>query len=372
MARSIFFYTDSTVFGGAEQALFMLIEELDRNAWAPTLLLEDAGAGPPLADHLGDLDVPVQSVPPMPLGAAGAARAPALARMLRRRRPDVFHASLSWPLAAKYGLAAAVVARVPATVATVQLFPEFELGRSSRWQMRALAAGVDRYIAVSRDIAAKLGQRMSWPAAKIEVVHNAVRLNRCASPRSAQLRDELSGGRERPVVLTIARLDPQKGHPVLLEAAARLPGINFALAGDGPERARLEAQAESLGLGNRVGFLGHRTDVPDLLDACDVFALPSLYEGSSLALLEAMAARRAVVSSAIGGTEELIGDGEDGLLVPPGDATALAAALRRLLADAALRRRLADRARQRAERDFSAAAMCASVTRIYDRLLADA
>src|SRR5262249_5244968 len=144
------------------------------------------------------------------------------------------------------------------------------------------------------------------------------------------LRERLGAGPERPVVLTLGRLDAQKGYPVLLEAAAQLPDADFAVAGEGPERDVLEDLAGRLGIADRVHFLGHRTDVPELLAAADVFALPSLYEGSSLAVLEAMAARRAVVSSAVGGTEELIEDGESGLLVPPGDAAALAGAIRRL------------------------------------------
>lgn len=371
MARSIFFYTDSAIFGGAEQALLMLIGALDRTAWKPTLLLDEAPGGPPLAQHLGDLEVEVRTVRPMPLGRAGAMAVPGLVRTLRRDRPDVFHAHLSWPMAAKYALASAVLARVPATVATVQLFPRFELDRSNLWQLRAVAAGVGRYVAVSHDIAAQLHRRMRWPAAKIEVVHNAVHLDRVVTGDPSALRAELTGGRDRRIVLTAARLDEQKGHPVLLEAAARLPDVVFALAGDGPDRAALEAQASSLGLEDRVVFLGHRTDVPQLLAACDVFALPSLFEGSSLALLEAMAGRRAVVSSAIGGTEELIADGEQGLLVPAGDAGALAAALRRLLTDAELRRDLADAARARVERDFSPAAMAGRVTGIYAELLVD-
>ena len=173
-------------------------------------------------------------------------------------------------------------------------------------------------------------------------------------------------------MLTLGRLDEQKGYPVLFEAATLLPNAVFALAGEGPERRGLEALAAGLGIADRVHFLGHRTDIPRLLAACDVFALPSLYEGTSLAVLEAMAARRAVVSSAIGGTDELIDDGESGLLVPPGDAPALAAAIGRLLADRGLRESFGARARERVEADFTRQAMADRVTAIYERVLADA
>lgn len=368
MARSIFFYTDSRDLGGAEFALLMLIGNLNPG-WQPTLLLDDDPGSLPLAEHAEALGARVQRVAPMPLGLDGARRGLGLARMLRAERPAIFHAHLSWPLAAKWALAASVLARLP-TVATIQLIPEFRLERSSRLQLRVLAAGVDRYIAVSRDVADELAERFGWPAAKIEVGYNAVEIERFGGPSPAGLREQIGGDAKRPLVLTPARLDEQKGHPVLLRAAAELPGVDFVLAGEGPERPALEALATELGIAERVHFLGYRADIPQLLAACDVFALPSLYEGSSLAVLEAMAAGRPVVSSAIGGTDELIDDGVDGLLVAPGDADGLAGALGRLLDDTELRKAFAQRARQRVERDFTPTAMTQRVEAIYAELIA--
>ena len=370
MARSILFYTDSRTLGGAEHALLMLAEALDRGSWQPTLLLEEAPGAERLAERAEATGLTVRWIEPLPLGASGARRLPAAARFVRGERPDVFHAHLSWPLAAKYGLAAAVLARVPAVIATVQLIPEMRLDRSSFLQLRALSRSVDRYIAVSHAVARQLVDRFRWPAAKVEVVHNAVDLDRVAAAAPPGLRGELTGGAERPIVLTPARLEEQKGHSVLLRAAAAVPDAVFVLAGEGSLREALEAEARELGVADRVRFLGERSDIAELLAACDVFALPTLYEGSSLAVLEAMAARRPVVSSLIGGTDELIDDGRSGLLVPPGDADALAAALRRLIADGELRASLAARARERVERDFTRAAMAARVSRIYAEALA--
>jgi glycosyltransferase involved in cell wall biosynthesis len=326
VARSVFFYTDSRVLGGAENAMFMLLESLDRDEWRPTLLLEDAPGTEPLAERAAALDVPLLRVAPMPLGPAGARRVPALARLLRRERPDLFHAHMSSPVACKWGLAAAVAARVPAVLGTVQVGGYEPPDRSAYWQLRALAQGVDRYLAVSRDIARELVEQLGWPEAKVEVSYNAVDLRRIEATAPPGLREQLGAGETRPLVLTPARLDAQKGHRTLFEAIAQVPDAVFVLAGEGPEREPLETLAAQLGIGDRVRFLGRREDVPQLLAACDVFALPSLYEGSSLAVLEAMAAGAPVVSSAIAGTDELIEDGSSGLLVPPGDSEALAAA----------------------------------------------
>jgi starch synthase (maltosyl-transferring) len=369
VARSIFFYTDSRVLGGAEDAMFMLLAGLDRGAWEPTLLLEEAVGTEPLRERAAALKVPVFNVAPMPLGLAGARRAFGLRRMLRRHRPDVFHAHMSSPVACKWGLGAAWAARVPAVLGTVQVISAgYVPERSTMLQLRLLARGVDRYLAVSAAIAAELAGGYDWPAEKITVVHNAVELERFGDPAPPGMRAEL-GAAAAPLVLTAARLDDQKGLPVLLEAAVRLPEAVFALAGEGPEEGALRRLAERLGVADRVRFLGRRDDIPSLLAACDVFALPSLYEGSSLALLEAMAAQRAVVSSAIPGTDELIEDGRTGLLVQPGNPEALATALARVLDDTRLRESLAAAGRERAEREFGSASAARRVAAIYDEVL---
>jgi len=103
VARSIFFYTDSRVLGGAENAMFMLLGSLDRAEWEPTLLLEDAPEVEPLAERAAGLGVPVRWIPPLPLGLTGARRLPGLVRLLRRERPAVFHAHMSSPVACKWG-----------------------------------------------------------------------------------------------------------------------------------------------------------------------------------------------------------------------------------------------------------------------------
>jgi glycosyltransferase involved in cell wall biosynthesis/aminoglycoside phosphotransferase (APT) family kinase protein len=370
VARSIFFYTDSRVLGGAERAMLMLLESLDGEAWRPTLLLDDAPGVEPLAERAAALGVPVRRVGPLPLGLTGARRVPALARLLWRERPDVFHAHMSSPVACKWALAASVLARVPAVLGTVQVGEYEPPNRSAYWQLRALARGVDRYLAVSRGIAAELVGRLGWPAEKIEVVYNAVDAERVAVSAPPGLREEL-GDEGRPLVLTPARLDAQKGHATLFEAIAQVPDAVFVLAGEGPEREPLEALARRLEIADRVRFLGRREDVPALLAACDVFALPSLYEGSSLAVLEAMAAGIPVVSSAIGGTDELIEEGRGGLLVAPGDAAALAAALRRMLDEPELRESLAAGARERVEGGLRREQMAGRVMRVYSELLGE-
>jgi glycosyltransferase involved in cell wall biosynthesis len=175
--------------------------------------------------------------------------------------------------------------------------------------------------------------------------------------------------RPRSIVLTVARLDEVKGHRFLLEAARLVPEATFVLAGEGPERAALEAQALGLGVADHVCFMGHQADVPSLLASCDVVVLPSLAESSSLTLLEAMAARKPVIATRVGGIPEIVEDGQTGLLVPPSDPPALAAAIRSLLVDPDRAERLASAGRARVQRDFTLEAMVRGVAAVYDEVL---
>jgi glycosyltransferase involved in cell wall biosynthesis len=180
---------------------------------------------------------------------------------------------------------------------------------------------------------------------------------------------------DAPLVGAIGRLNTQKGHRYLLEAAPSIvsahPRVHFLIAGDGDLLPSLREQARALGLGDRVRFAGHRTDVPDLLGAIDLLAIPSLYEGTPLALFEAMAAGKAIVSSAVDGCAEVIEDGRTGLLVPPQDPAALAHAISRLLADEPLRLELSAAARAASAR-YDVAAGVAQMQDLYDEALAHA
>ena len=191
----------------------------------------------------------------------------------------------------------------------------------------------------------------------------------------AAVRAELGVAAHQPLLLTLASLVPRKGIDVLLEALAPLVAAGgdacLAVAGEGPERARLEALAHARGLGSAVRFLGRRTDPRRLLAACDLFVLPSRREGLGVAALEALAAGRAVVASRVGGLGEVVQDGMCGLLVEPGDAAALSAALGRLLTDEALRVRLAAAGPARVAQGHLASQMTAAYESLYREMLAD-
>jgi glycosyltransferase involved in cell wall biosynthesis len=359
-------FTDSEAFGGAERALLTLIEGLRERRWAVTLAHHSAPGVESLVDQARRLGATTWLVPSMPHGLHGVTHVPAFAAALRHRRPDVFHAHLTWPLGAKNALLAALAARVPLVLATVHLHMEVPVTRGMAIQQRLIGAGVDRLLPVSEHNARCLEKMLHWPRLKMDVIHNGIDPGAYVRSPDPTLRSSLAG--DRPLVLTVARLDEQKGHRHLLAAAAQVPDAVFVLAGDGPQRDGLERLAARLGIRDRVRFLGERADVAELLAVCDVFALPSLYEGLPISVLEAMAAERAVVATAVGGTAEAVVDGVSGLLVAPAQPQPLAAALSRVLSDAALRGALAAAGRSRVVSHFSAGKMVGRVTDLYERL----
>jgi glycosyltransferase involved in cell wall biosynthesis len=365
------YYTDGQTFGGNEQALFRLMSHLDRGRWRPLLFHHPAPGLASLLDAARVIDIPVEALPPLPLGTGGLRRLPAFIRRLKAARPDVFHASLNWPLSCKWGLAGAILARVPAILATHNLFLEVEYTFSSRLQQRLIAAGVGRYIAISSEIARRLRRAFWLPDKMVQVIYNGVPLEQLVREADAGKKAGFTGDANRPLVLSVARYTPQKGLEYLIEAAADVPQAVFLLAGEGSLREQFESQARWLGLQDRILLLGHRPDVPDLLANCDLFVLPSIYEGMPIALLEAMGAGKPVIATDLPGCRELITHGENGWIVPAGDSAALAEAIQLLLHDPALAGRLARAGQAHVREHFSMESVAQQITRVYEELLSD-
>jgi glycosyltransferase involved in cell wall biosynthesis len=365
--RTVVQYVDSDLVGGSERILLQLLQGLDRTRWHPVLLHHPGAALADLLEAAKGFGVTVYAVPAV-TDRNFAVRLPGLVRAVSRFQPAVFHAQLNWPLACKFGLLSAALLGVPAVLATVHLYIGDFMSRSVRWQVRAVSRGVQRYLAVSTHVRDRLAA-LGLPEAKLRVVRNGVDPARFDRSAAHDIRSELAGHAGGPIVLTVARLAPQKGLEYLLGAAAMLPEAIFVIAGDGPDRTTLVAQAETAGLADRVRFLGSRRDIPDLLAACDVFVLPSLIEGLPLSVLEAMAAARPVVATRVPGNDEAVVDGETGMLVPPRDPEALAHAIRSVLSNPERAAGFGSAGRARVIADFSTRRMVAAVGQQYEELL---
>jgi glycosyltransferase involved in cell wall biosynthesis len=293
----------------------------------------------------------------------------ALARMLHDERVDVLHT---------HTLAAAnALGRLAARRAGVPVVSHLHIENHFRSATKPILRAVDNrtarssaaLVAVSEDTK-RAYERQGYPR-RIEVVYNGVELDGAASKG---LRAELGIPDDASLVGEVARLCDVKGQRELIEALAQVPDARAVLVGvdleqGGAYEADLARTAERLGVRDRIVFAGRRDNAAALLAELDVFALPSWTEGLPLVILEAMARRRPVVATPVGGTPEVVVDGETGLLVPPRNPEALADALRRLLADADLRRRMGDAGYERVRTRFSADAMTARVLEIYDEVV---
>jgi glycosyltransferase involved in cell wall biosynthesis len=214
------------------------------------------------------------------------------------------------------------------------------------------------------------------PESRISVIPSAVDPSGLHPVRTRdEVRRSLGVSEDKVVLLVLAALVHRKGIDVLLRALQALARDGFRprlwIAGEGPERSSLEGLAREAGVADQVAFLGRRSDAADLLGACDVVVLPSRREGLGVAALEAMAAGRAVVASAVGGLAEAVVDRRTGLLVPAEDPGALAAALAELSSDSRLRDALGDAGPRRVAESFSAEQMVEAYVRLYQSVLGE-
>ncbi len=295
---------------------------------------------------------------------------------LRQVPTDLFHTQNAGceeiPLAAR-------LAKVPRVLGTFHVDSTYDLeGRRSGWAHRAIEwysnRCLDRAIAVSEATRADWIRRTRLSPERVLTIHNGIDpeyFRRVHSP--AEARGRLGLPADALVIGGVGRLEPAKGFVYLLEALAALkaeyPRVVVAVAGAGQLEPVLLRQAQELGLQERVFLLGFQPDVNPVLDACDVFALPSLCEALPFALLEAMAHELPVVGTTVGGVPEVIVSGETGFLTPPRDSATLAQRLRPLLDSSTLRQRLGHAARDRVIRHFHVANMVRSTLAVYRDLL---
>ena len=353
--------------GGAQESYTGLLLRLDRARYDVRALSLSAGSA---VQRLRRLGVRVEV-----LEATDDEEAiRELAGWLRREEIDLVHAHMY--RAEVIGTRAAVAAGVPVITATVH---------SSRVRsvedidlLASLTPMMDRLIVPSASIEHKV-RCEGRDAARFAVIPNGVDLSRFAGPvPPCTVRDEFAIPCDAPLAGVVARLEAEKGHRHLVDAwpavLDAVPDAWLAIVGEGSDGEALQTQARSLGpaVSRRIVFTGRREDVSALTADLTVAVLPSLREAQGISILEAMARRRPVVASAVGGIPEVITSGVDGLLVPPANPTALTDAIVSLLRDPALRARIGDAGYRTVAERFSIDAQVKRIEAVYDEDLARA
>jgi len=371
--------------GGAPNTLLLLLEGLSARGIA--VELATGLTEPPaedLLDQARELGFPIHVIPSLrrdlhPLHDLAALFS--LWRLMRRIRPVLVHAHTS--KGGFMGRLAALLAGVKirlytphGTVLTGYFGSTAE--KIFAWLERLSARWTTRIIGLNRleseaYLAAGIGR-----AHQHRQIENGIELERFSplpEDLRRQRRHEEGIGDDEVVMITVGRLVPVKDQLTLIAAlgqlAEDLPAWRLMIVGEGPERSALEERTRSLGLTDRIAFLGQREDVPGLLGLSDLFVLTSVNEGFGLVLVEAMAGALPVIATAVGGIPEVVIEAETGLLVPAGDPPALARALERLLIDPDLRQRLGTRGREIARERYGVDRMVEKTIALYEEVLGD-
>lgn len=370
--------------GGGQRLVLRLVQGLDpaRFASAVAHVRGPDSLGPEFrragAETLA-LDLPRGSL-------AVAAALPRVLRRLtagvRRLGVDVIHMNNTiWDR--RLGLAASALCGVPGVNTLHTMRMGDPAGLEARLLRRVGRGRVLRAVAVSasaRDAWRPYLREEGLDEERVAVIPPGLELDRhpttLPEARARVLREELGVGADAPLLLNVGRLDASKGQlglvPLMRRVTERHPGARLVIAGEGPERPRLEAAIAEAGLGGSIGLPGMRGDVPELLALADLLVFPSRSEGFGLAVLEAMAAGCPVVAYDLPALREFARDGETAILVPGDDAEGLAAAVCALLDDAPRRRRYGEAARRRVEAEHRQEDRIRALEAVYEAVLAEA
>ena len=338
-------------YGGAEDKLVELINHMDISKF--NTILCSLGLGDDIRDKVEKSGINLVMMPRkkrLDLGLLVK-----LVKLMKDEQIDIVMTTLFY--ADVIGAIAGRLAGVKAVFSWETISAPEWLIKRRLWPYQFAIRYCTKVISVSRATAKFLIEQRGVPEDKVKIIPYGVNHRQYVLGDGKAARESLGLNGKDFVIGMVARLHPQKGHQYLFEAAKpiveKYPHVKFLLVGEGEIRRELEDSVKKMDLTSNISFLGHRTDVKDLLKAFDVFTLPSLFEGLPNVVLEAMSAGKPVVASSVDGTVEAVVDGETGLLVPPGDPEKLKDAYIKLIEDREQAREMGINGRKRIEDVFS-------------------
>ena len=375
--------TDADVFAGTERHVLDLAIALrnlpTKNGEAAPGVVLVCPVPSPIADRAKQANIPIIEIPSSAVGVLDKTTLRILRRLLRSGRVDILHAHNG--RTALHATLAGVLARKGKVVVTQHfLAPSHTSNRGLKAKVSLSAhhwvnARVAHFIAISRAVADEMLARNEASPQQLTTILNALSAPDASTLKPvSDVRNEWNLDPSTPLIVCAARLEEEKSVKTLIAAMAVVKEKNIAaqcvIAGEGAEKEALQSQIESAKLGESVRILGFRNDVLSLMNAGEIFVLPSLAEPFGLVILEAMALGKPVVATNVGGPPEIVQDSATGVLVPPGDFVALADALSELISDSRRREQLGANGRARYDELFRPERLAESVREVYARVVA--
>jgi len=335
------------IIGGGEISLLDLLHGLDKEKFNPLIVCPFKGNLTEAIEKLGiEVEIVQMKRLKIPNPFLFIDSIIKLSRILKDRKILLVHANGS--RCAIYGAIACKIVKVPII-----------------WHVRILESDglIDRFLAKFSSIiivnSNAVKERFKWlkDKSRLEVIYNGIDLKKFSNSfKGEKIRKEFGFDIEMPIVTTIGRLDWYKAHQYFLQAAEKvkkiIPNVRFLIVGDGERRDYLENLVKELGISENIVFAGNRKDIPEILNAIDIFVISSVSEGFGRVVVEAMACEKPVVATRVGGIVEIVEDGITGKLVPPKNSEALAEAIIELLNNKEESKNMGIAGRKRAERMF--------------------
>ena len=376
MTKKLLWMIDSLGSGGAEHLLPGIMENISKEKFSQRVCVLQVRENNPVAETIKTLGFPVDLV--FVPNLRNPKNIPNLLKYLRQHQPDVVHTQLEF--SDTLGSLATKLLKIP-SVSTLHTLDAPEKSDRTYWRHRLMWTSLrhyaDRVISVSDSARQQQIQAGALPPEHIITLYNGINLVPFVPeghPHPKKIRAQFGIPEDGFLMISVAVLRKPKGIQYMLDAMPQIvgaqPNAYYLIVGDGENMTALQEQRQALGLENHVRFAGFRSDIAALLAASDLFVHPTLDDALPTVLIEAMGAEKPLVASAVGGVPELLEDQVNGILVPPTDVNALAAACLKLIEDPARAAQMAQAGRKIANEKFSIATQIEKLENLYEELIA--